>query len=62
MSSEDEYNKVLERARQLAKAKKISVSEALLLIVAHELICIHFHVDSGFVLGAIKHVDDKRPA
>ena len=60
MSEKEEYNEILARARQMAKGKNISLGEALLLIAAHELICVHFHVDSGFVLGAIKHVDEKR--
>ena len=60
MSEKEEYNEILARARQMAKGKNISLSEALLLIVAHELICLHSHVDSGFILGAIKHVDSER--
>ena len=60
MGEKDEYDELLKRAREIARQKKITLSEALLLIIAHESLCIHFHVDSGFVLGAIKHVDEKR--
>ena len=60
MSEKDEYNELLKRARQIAKKKKVTLSKALLLIIAHESICVHFHIDSGFVLGAIKHVDSER--
>jgi len=60
MSEKEEYAEILQRARKLSKDQKISLSEALLLIAAHELLCIHFHVDSGFILGAIKRAEGSR--
>jgi len=57
MSEKEECDQLLKRARDMAKERKISLSEALLLMAVHELLCIHFHVDQGFILGAIKRVE-----
>ena len=54
-----ELDQILAQAQAIAEKYKISRAEALLLMAVHEAMCLHFHVDSGFVLGAIRHVDDK---
>jgi hypothetical protein len=41
----DELKKILGQAESLMKKHKLSRAEALLLVVAHEVTCIHFHVD-----------------
>ena len=41
-----EFESILKQAGALAAKLKITREEALLLIIARELACIHFHVDA----------------
>ena len=41
----NELESTLKQADALAKRHKITREEALLLMIAHEVGCIHFHVD-----------------
>ena len=40
-----ELDKTLAQAKALAEKYKLPLQESLLLIIAHELICIHYHMD-----------------
>jgi len=61
MSEKAELEEILVKARQIARDLKITLSEALVLITAHQIVCIHFHIDSGFAIGAIRRVEGERP-
>jgi len=60
VSEETEYIDLLAKARKISADLKITLAEALLLICAHEVVCTHFHIDQGFILGAITRVEGQR--
>jgi len=45
----DELEKVLAQADAVAKKLKVSRRDALLIMIAHEVLCIHFHLDQILV-------------
>ncbi len=59
----EEIKQLLKQAEEISKDLKISREEAIMLIIAHHLACIHDHIDKvlwGISLPFIKTVKEKK--
>ena len=55
-----EIEQILEQAEQIAKNLKVKRQEALLLIIAHDIASIHFHIDCLVMGMAQAHISAQK--